>query len=98
MIIGGGAPPLPPVRGGPAPGASVTSAHSGGDLDHLRTAILALQLYAEGLHDDQELVPVHQCIVDLQKILAGHAKNRDAALGITPAMKHVRRVAARGGH
>jgi len=91
-------PSGPPGTPGPDPTASITSDHSGSDVDHVRTAILALQMYAEGLHDDQELAVVHQCIVSLQKILAGHAKNRDAALGVTPALKHVRRVARGAGY
>jgi hypothetical protein len=61
-------------------------------------AILALQIYAEGNHDDQELATVYQCITNLQKILAGHAKNADAALGITPTLKHVRRVTRGSGY
>jgi hypothetical protein len=71
---------------------SITSGDTGEDLDHPRTAIQALQLYAEGNHDDVELAKVHKCIVALQSILADHASNRDAAMGITPALKHVRRV------
>jgi hypothetical protein len=80
-----GAPPLPTT-------ASVTSREEGSDLDLVRHAIQALQLYAERTHDDQELAAVHACIVNLQKILATHAKNADAAMGTTPAMKHIRRV------
>jgi hypothetical protein len=81
-----GAPPLPPAQAG------ITSPHQGGSLDLVRTAILALQHYAEQETDDQELATVHSCIVNLQKLLANHAKNADAAMGTTPAMKHVRRV------
>jgi hypothetical protein len=79
-------------------GASITSRDSGDDLDHVRTAIHALQIYAEGTHDDQELAAVHKCIVALQNILAGHAKNRDAATGITPTLRHVRRVTRGSGY
>jgi hypothetical protein len=82
-----GAPPLPPT-------GSLTSRDDGSDLDHIRTAIHALQIYAEGNHDDQELHAVQSCIVNLQKILAEHASNRDAAMGVTPAMKHIRRTSA----
>jgi len=78
--------------------AGITSQHDGSDLDHIRTAILALQMYAEGQHDDQELAAVHKCIVALQGILADHAKNRDAAFGVTPALKHVRRVSRGAGY
>jgi hypothetical protein len=78
--------------------ASVTSREDGSDLDLVRHAIQALQLYAERTHDDQELQVVHKAIVALQGILAGHAKNQDAALGISPALKHVRRVSRGSGY
>jgi hypothetical protein len=92
----GGAPPLPATADDP--NASVTSRETGSDLDLIRHAIQPLQLYAERTHDDQELAAVHQCIVNLQKLLADHAKNRDAAIGITPALKHVRRVSRGAGY
>ena len=78
--------------------AAITSRDEGSDLDHVRTAIMALQAYAEGIHDDQELAKVHRCIVALQSILADHAKNRDAAMGVTPALKHVRRTSRGSGY
>jgi len=100
-----GAPPDAGPAGAPPPGphdvpagASITSHDEGSDLDHIRTAIMALQAYAEGTHDDQELAAVHKCIVALQNILAGHAKNRDAAMGVTPALKHVRRTSRGAGY
>jgi hypothetical protein len=37
---------------------------------------------------------VNKSIAALQNILGGHAKNRDAALGMTPAMKHICRTSA----
>ena len=77
--------PPPPQGGGTT--ESVTS--RGEDRDHIRTAIQAFQIYAEGNHDDVELAKVHKCIVALPSILADHSKNRDAAMGGTPAMKHV---------
>lgn len=105
-----GAPPDAGPAGGPPgatapPGphdvpanASITSRDEGSDLDHIRTAIMALQAYAEGTHDDQELAAVHKCIVALQNILAGHAKNMDAAVGMMPTLKHVRRVTRGSGY
>jgi hypothetical protein len=81
-----------PGAQGPAPTDSVTSRDDGSDLDHIRTAVQALQLYAEGNHDDQELAKVHKAIVLCQSLLADHAKNRDAALGMSPALKHIRRT------
>ena len=82
-----GAPPLPTKQN-----AAITSDHTGGLLDFVRTAILSLQHFAEQTNDDSELAAVHKCIVALQNILAGHALNRDAALGITPPLKHVRQA------
>jgi hypothetical protein len=41
---------------------------------------------------------LHQCITQQQKILAAHSKNADAALGISPALKHVRRVSRGPGY
>jgi len=88
-----GAPPLPPD---PRAAAGITSPHKGDDLDYVRTAIHAMQLFAEGETDDQDLVAAHDVILRLQKILANAASDQDAATGVTPALKHVRRAAARG--
>jgi hypothetical protein len=87
-----GTPPLPPDPQAAAT-AGITSPHGGGRLDLIRTAILSLQHYAEQETDDTELATVHKCIVALQNMLANHAKNQDAAMGVTPALKHVRRIA-----
>ena len=54
--------------------------------------------FAEQTADDVELAAVHKCIVAWQNILAGHAKNADAAMGITPTLKHVRRVSRGAGY
>jgi hypothetical protein len=82
-LVGGAGPP--PDSGsdtaGPTPGA-VTSDHTGGALDFIRTAIMSLQHFAEITDDDQELAKVHKCIVGLQSILADHASTKDKALGI----------------
>jgi hypothetical protein len=89
---------VPPNLPTPPATASITSRDSGGSIDHVRTAILALQAYAEGLHDDQELAVVHACITKLQGILASHAKDREAAMGVTPALRHVRRTTRGAGY
>ena len=62
-----------------------------GQLDFIRTAIMALQHFAEQTNDGVELARVHKCIVGLQSILADHASTKDKALGMTPALQHVRR-------
>lgn len=103
-LVGGpdtGGPPGPDnFVGGPgaAPTSTraITSDHVGASsLDHIRTAIMALQVYAEGEDDDQDLALVHKVITQLQQLLASHAKDRDAALGTAAAHRHVRR-ASRG--
>jgi hypothetical protein len=63
-------------------------------LDFIRIAILSLQHFAEQTNDDTELAAVHKCITHLRQILAGHAKDREAALGMTPAMRTVKRATA----
>jgi hypothetical protein len=88
-----GAPPLP--RGGP-PTGSITSDHTGDSNDDLRTMIMAGQKWLESNRDDQDAHAVMKCVVALQGVLAGHAKDREAALGTTPALRHVRR--ASGGN
>ena len=52
---------------------------------------MALQHFAEQTHDDVELAKGHKCIVGLQSILVDHAQGKDKALGLTPALQHVRR-------
>ena len=94
-LVGGPGPPdtgggPPPRDSGSKPGA-VTSDHTGGNLDFIRTAIMSLQHFAEQTDDDVELAKVHKCIVGLQSILADHASTKDKALGMTPALQHVRR-------
>lgn len=94
-LVGGAGPdtggPPPPDSGAQPPPGAVTSDHTGGHLDFIRTAIMALQHFAEITHDDVELAKVHKCIVGLQSILADYASGKDKALGLTPALQHVRR-------
>ena len=92
LVGGPGLPPDLPAApdSGLTPGA-VTSDHTGGALDFIRTAIMSLQHFAEQTNDDQELAKVHRAIVLLQSLLADHASTKDKALGMTPALQHVRR-------
>ena len=55
---------------------------------------MSLQHFAEITNDDQELAQVHKCIVALQNILAGHSKDRQAAMGVTPSLRHVQRASS----
>jgi hypothetical protein len=74
------------------PTGSITSDHRGDPNDHIRTALMALQVWLEGNQDDQDAAKVTKCVVALQSVLADHAKQRDAAMGVTPALQHVRRT------
>jgi hypothetical protein len=95
--LAGGGDSAPPAGNNGPPETSITSKHSGDPIDdHITTAIEALQLAAEAEQDDQELLELHKAITSLQKILSGHSKNADAAMGVSPALKHVRRVSRRG--
>lgn len=80
--------------GASAPPGALTSDHSGGLLDFVRTAILSLQHFAEQSNDDADIHAVTKCIAALQAILAGAAKDRGAAIGETPAVRHVRRASS----
>jgi hypothetical protein len=83
---------MPPILPTLAPSSSDTNNGAfQGALDFIRTAILSLQHFAELTDDDVELAKVHKCIVGLQSILADHASTKDKALGMTPALQHVRR-------
>ena len=46
---------------------------------------------ADGTVDEQEMVIVEQITSLIAKLRAGRAKERDAALGTSPAMKHLSR-------
>lgn len=90
-LLGGAGPPSEEAGEPAATPGAVTSDHTGGLLDFIRTAIMSLQHFAEQTTDDVELAKVHKCIVGLQSILADHAQGKDKALGMTPALQHVRR-------
>jgi hypothetical protein len=95
LLSGAGGPPA--AGGGVtsqsgSPGA-VTGPHSGGLLDFPREAVLALQHFAEQSQDDQDIAIANDLIAQIQKkLIAPHAKDRDAALGIGPAHRAARRA------
>ena len=87
QALQGGGPPSP--RGGPA--ESITSNEDGSSNDMIRVAIRSLQHWLELNDNDADAAKVQKCIVGLQGVLADHQKDREAALGISPALRHVRR-------
>jgi hypothetical protein len=69
----------------------VIEPHEGGCLDHIRTAIFALQLASELTRDEAKIKECREVIEQLQTLLAQHARRRDAAIGTGPRLRHVDR-------
>jgi hypothetical protein len=67
----------------------VIEPHEGGCLDHIRTAIFALQLASELTRDEAKIKECREVIEQLQTLLAQHARRRDAAIGTGPRLPHV---------
>jgi hypothetical protein len=63
--------------------------HPTGWLDHIRTAIFALQLASELTRDEEKIAAVREEITRLQTLLAEHARRRDAE--ISTRLRHVDR-------
>jgi hypothetical protein len=85
--------------GGPAGAPAlpvVTSNPTGSPNDSLRSAVVALQDWLGENQDDQDAAKVTKCLAAVQQVLADHAKAKDAALGVTPALQHVRRQSRAG--
>jgi hypothetical protein len=93
MTLPGAPPPLAPL---PPTDRSITSPHQGDKNDPLRTAIMALQHAAELESDGKDIQTIQKAIVIVQGVLANNASDADAAMGVTPALRHVRRVQAGG--
>jgi hypothetical protein len=69
--------------------------HPDGWLDHVRTAIFALQLASELTSDEAEIEHLHEVIKKLQKGLAAHARRRDVSPFAEPELPHVDRLKAK---
>lgn len=85
--------------GGPAGAPSlpvVTSNPTGSANDSLRAAVVALQDWLAQNQDDQDAAKVTKLLAGVQQVLGDHAKQKDQALGITPALAHVRRQSRAG--
>jgi hypothetical protein len=76
------------------PNAAITSDLTRGLLDFVRQEILSLQHFAEQSDDDQDIHAVTKCITALQGVIAGYAKDREAAMGVTPSLRHVQRASS----
>ena len=80
----------------PTTGPTVIEPHDGGWLDHVRTSIFALQWASELTRDEKKIREVRE-VTQLQTLLAEHARRSDSALGVTPELRHVDRIAAKPG-
>jgi uncharacterized small protein (DUF1192 family) len=67
----------------PTTGPKLITHHDRGWIDHLRTAIFALQLASELTADEDKIAAVREEIERLQTLLAERARRRDRAIGMT---------------
>lgn len=93
-MFGGGLPPMPPqtIR---APGASQQSleASEGPQAEvALQRAISAVENLLTAEKDPQDKALVSKILAELHGIGGARAKEADAALGVSPAVKLVRRA------
>lgn len=105
-MMGGGGSPLPldafiGQGGFPSPGMGSPGrdpgAESGGEMpsdptEILRQAIEMVKEYLNTEKDDEDLAAASKVIAALQSILAKQQKETDAAVGITPQSKYMRRL------
>jgi len=81
----------------PTTGPKLITHTDDGWLDHVRTAIFALQLASELTRDEEKLRVCREVITDLQAGLAEHAKRRNAGIFTEPQLPHVDRIAGDSG-
>lgn len=95
-LLGGGTPQsAPQVPQNPLPQAS------GDAVAHLRQALENLKQAEAADSDPSEEAAISQIVAKLKGIIAGRAKEKDAAIGMTPALKLAQRAnpgsASQGG-
>jgi hypothetical protein len=83
--LAAGGPP-----GGPPPGPGDSG--GGSPTDHLSTALDALHSYLASETDDVDKATVAQHLAGLQKVLAKDQKEQEAAAGITPVHRGMRKA------
>lgn len=95
-LMGGGGPPPGPGPSGPPqdPGAGDQSDASGEDKLKQALQLMREALVSGDLEPDEESV-IEQATTAVQKVFATQAKNQDAAMGTTPAHKHVQKATKR---
>lgn len=82
---------------GPAQGPSQGPVGRDENLENLRAAIQAVQVYQQGEPDEEDTAVAAQCIAALQKLMAKNQQEQDKAMGVTPQMRLMRRQGASGG-
>lgn len=96
----------PSMGGAPAPAPEAAPAEDGGSLygqgggdnvEALRAALDALQMYAQEEDDDQNIQVVLKCLTALQAILADEQKMMDGALGGKADPRAMRRLGGQAG-
>lgn len=92
MLGGGGGPPSP----GPAPAAT---GQGGGPsaAEAVQDAIAAVDIARQVEQDQEDLAVLAKIMADLQKLLAKDQQEDDAAMGVGPAQKAMRRSMMQGG-
>ena len=103
QMMAAGAPPAPPAADGPTPQEAAglqqgSPLYGGGGVggqntEALRSALDALQQYAAGEDDEQNIQTVLKCVTALQGILAGEEKMVDSAMGGKADARSMRRLA-----
>jgi hypothetical protein len=100
LEAGGGAPAAPAPPSPPTDGAAGAPFYGGGgigdNVDALRSALDALQQYASGEDDEQNIQTVLKCVTALQGILAAEEKMVDGAMAGKADGRAMRKLAGGG--
>lgn len=105
-LLGGGGPPggqhtiqVTPPGGGGDPGATLARlASSGGGKVTVDTVIDDLHQLAGQTDDEQDKQTILKCLAAIQGIKAQESKEKDAALGTTPAHKFMAKQSQASGY
>lgn len=97
-LAGGGGGPAHQIAVDPSQHPDAPSAPSGGGdpLSALKTAINNLHVFVAGADDEADRQTALQCYAKLQSILANEQREKESAMGTTPAHKFMAKQAQRG--
>lgn len=99
MMGAGGGPAAP--QGGPPPTLAIPAQGGGQDDDTSAQGLIdkAAGLLHKALameNDPEDKALISNILATVHKIGAAHQKEKDAAIGVSPALKHVRRQSGSG--